>query len=703
MIIKEISLKNFQCYHGEHNDNKIIFSSGVNLIIGNNGAGKSKLFDAFYWVIYNQIFLSDTRRFVYTNEYKASLISDKAKAVAAMGKTVSAEVTLVVVDSRDREFRITRIYKAKKTSDREWAEDRDSELLIQEIKAGAPQYVQQIKHEHILNMVIPGHLKPYMWFQGEQVDSLMDLTNKSSLKQTINLLSDISDYDKLIEVAKQGALRANKDLRKARTDSSKNKHESQRLADFEIELRSDIENHARDIDDYKTEIQSAKERIEELVGSKTDAEIKIQLKAQRAVAERERKSAELALESTLKMLNGRLFKDLWLLRNVEPFAEKFVQKYKNYNNVHLQTLASLKLTEHRLPVNVPRPIDLQEMLDAHECFLCGREAAEGTEAFERIKSHLERDKPQAELAFSNDCSDFFGKLYENSIGLRHSIASLVESIPSEFQKINELKARVAAAAAELESIDKQFEGLLEDDGSENIVAEYRQHEANRTKYEGLLQISENKLRECHSKLATTLSQQASLSKGQVDSEVELSAEVWSALESLTCSTKEFVFSQLVDELESAANTIFAEMTSRNRSITGRLRLNIVSNEKVRAEIVDGEGFPISSSNDSNIILVKLALMMAILKSKALWSQNYSMVTDAPTSKMANEYSQGFYDALSNNFNQAIVMTYDFLRDEELQQLGEIALGKVYRLEPQYPEDNREDRTNLSVRIVEVNV
>ena len=80
MIINSLSMKNFQCYYGEHADNKLKFKRGINIIIGNNGHGKSKMFDAFYWVIYDQIFQSDQRVFVDTSTYLENLISDKGKA-----------------------------------------------------------------------------------------------------------------------------------------------------------------------------------------------------------------------------------------------------------------------------------------------------------------------------------------------------------------------------------------------------------------------------------------------------------------------------------------------------------------------------------------------------------------------------------------------------------------------------------------------
>ena len=68
MIIKSISLKDFQCYFGSHEENRLEFTSGINLVIGENAGGKSKLFDAFYWVLHDQVFHSDIREFVPTKQ-----------------------------------------------------------------------------------------------------------------------------------------------------------------------------------------------------------------------------------------------------------------------------------------------------------------------------------------------------------------------------------------------------------------------------------------------------------------------------------------------------------------------------------------------------------------------------------------------------------------------------------------------------------
>ncbi|MBO4373276.1 MAG: AAA family ATPase, partial [Bacteroidales bacterium] len=47
MILKNILIKNFRCYYRE---NRLEFSKGLTLIIGDNNDGKTTFFDAIEWL-----------------------------------------------------------------------------------------------------------------------------------------------------------------------------------------------------------------------------------------------------------------------------------------------------------------------------------------------------------------------------------------------------------------------------------------------------------------------------------------------------------------------------------------------------------------------------------------------------------------------------------------------------------------------------
>jgi DNA sulfur modification protein DndD len=174
MVINSITLTNFQCYFGEM---KFEFKAGLNVVIGDNGAGKSKLYDAFYWVLYDQVFDSLNREFKKTNQVKGNLVSDKAKALCEPGEMVKTEVEMVVYNPKqEMEYTLTRSYTVSKNDSGVLRQDPESNFTIlqtDKFKISRPM-VNQADIASLLKGILPDDVKPYMWFQGEQVDSLID-------------------------------------------------------------------------------------------------------------------------------------------------------------------------------------------------------------------------------------------------------------------------------------------------------------------------------------------------------------------------------------------------------------------------------------------------------------------------------------------------------------------------------------------------
>lgn len=52
MIIKDIKIKNFRSYYGY---NTLTLSKGLTLVIGDNGDGKTTLFEALEWLFKRQV------------------------------------------------------------------------------------------------------------------------------------------------------------------------------------------------------------------------------------------------------------------------------------------------------------------------------------------------------------------------------------------------------------------------------------------------------------------------------------------------------------------------------------------------------------------------------------------------------------------------------------------------------------------------
>jgi DNA sulfur modification protein DndD len=123
------------------------------------------------------------------------------------------------------------------------------------------------------------------------------------------------------------------------------------------------------------------------------------------------------------------------------------------------------------------------------------------------------------------------------------------------------------------------------------------------------------------------------------------------------------------------------------------------------EINDSSGMPLTNLNTSNYKLVKFAAIMAIVSAKNSqgFESLYSLISDAPTAFMGENYIIGFCRELSKVYRQSLIMSYEFYKNESLRKElltnPNIKIGKVYLVTPNTSEqEERENRNNLSTNI-----
>ena len=177
MIIEKIELENFMCYAGK---NSMEFTEGINVIIGDNGYGKSKLYDAFYWVMYDQVFVSEKKEFQNTKMVKSKIISDKAKSKPKDGKlSASASITFHNLEN-DKVFILERKYTVN-VKDGKLVESNDSEFTVMQKELSylnAKMVNDEEEKRKIVARILPPHIKDYLWFQGGYHHKKRNYTNE---------------------------------------------------------------------------------------------------------------------------------------------------------------------------------------------------------------------------------------------------------------------------------------------------------------------------------------------------------------------------------------------------------------------------------------------------------------------------------------------------------------------------------------------
>ena len=498
MIIKSIKLENFQCYHGVNN--LFEFTEGLNVIIGDNATGKSKLYDAFTWALYDECFETETRKTKKTLEFKNKLISDQAKYLASIGDAIKAEVTLTFYKKTRRgeeeEYIVKRSYQVIKRGEKDWQEPLKSKLEL--FKRQLPlnsRPIDEEAQEFIYKHLLPKHIRPYMWFQGEQVDNLIDFENKKALSDAINILSDISDFDDYVTLAEKVAETAAKEYT---SESKRLGNDQQKFKN----LQTDKSNKERDILNLKEEkyeaeknLEFADAKLQQLIGQVDDAKEISKLRERTENLERQIEQNERNIEQLKTKINKSLFTKHWILRNVGYLIGAYEKKFGNYEQVRLQKEAEQKAAlafeqklenvfKSRLPKGNPEPVYLKQMLNEEHCLICDREAKRDSEAWLKIKALLEEAEPQKiiknEPITKHNFHAAFKSLYQNGLRLQDNIEGVDGSILKEtaaiqgfFDYAKDLKTEWKIADDSLESLVSGSNISLEN--SSNITRDFQEY------------------------------------------------------------------------------------------------------------------------------------------------------------------------------------------------------------------------------------
>lgn len=724
MIIEKIDIENFMCYAGQ---NSMEFTEGINVIIGDNGYGKSKLYDAFYWVMYDQVFVPEKKEFQNTKSVKSKIISDKAKAEIKDGRvTASVSITFHNIE-KDNVFILERKYSAT-LRDGLTIESNDSEFTVMKKDLSylnAKMVNDEEEKRRIVHSILPPQIKDYLWFQGEQVESIIDFNKQDTLTKAINVLSSIKRYDELKEIATSAAKSGNSEYDREVKRLSKDLDKSEELEKQKKQVEGKIEDLIIDEKEAKENLSRAEEKAENLLSKLSDATKITEFKQRKKSVLEQIKTLNETLNEEQTSFHRKMFRNKWVLKGTGFLHEEFSTKFSTYESFKLKKAADLKAKndieseiqkklQTRLPIDVPEPIYVQKMLEEEKCLVCDREAKKDSDAWNKIKELIDRPKVSSnpkitELSTLQNFSDDFKRLYQNGLSLTHRISDIDQDITETLKKINDINGKIRLANNEMKKVDEDIQKLVSDssqtlEDAESIVAEFSiQNKYVKDFTEKVIKITQQI--EHSKKTLTSINEQLKdLVTGEIPKWLIEKKQVLNDFEEIAVSTRDRVFSNLIAQLEKEANNHYTAMTSGNKSTRGQIKLRKLPNGNFMPEITDSTGNPLLGSNTSNLILVKLAAIMAIISAKSNDGivSFYSLITDAPTSVFGEDYTIGFCKTVSKVYRQSIIMSKEFYKNQalrtELMTNSEIKIGKVYLITPSIPETERADRKNLSTRI-----
>lgn len=677
-LIKSIAFENFYNYYGSYNENLYEFMDGINIINADNNMGKSKFYNGFLWILKDKVYDSDDKNFwdaAASYERMASAKAKREETSFAMGVRIIYEnegITYTV----ERRVRFTKEDDGWKTTPTLSVSrlDIDGDLPILDID----------KQQEAIRCMIPADMEKYAMLQGESMETIVDLSTKDGLKETITQLADISNVIDMCTMAEHLASRA---LRDAREVERKNTKAGSDLAAKQAKR----DEYQTWIDDTNIKLSQAQKELNEakIVKEECGKEIASTSKRAKLRAEYDREQETLdkmQKEKTEKALSvtRRLFDENspWVLLGLKDEIDNFDTNRLAYQNAKRDSEIRHN-PEILLPEGSPDALSLERMLKTMVCEVCGRSLRDDPEAYAHVKSVLER--PIRPMHASQDSlSQFFSSLQNFAGGYVRTIPLINEEFEAFLDSIDELDAKIEE---QRRLVDNKFNELMAYGVREHTEDEDTITLNKYTQAGNKIKQLETDIREFSSKIQIWSQLRDKLireiNEQQGNSDVDKAkhfAETICKISQLFEATKERIFRQIVDRLQEEANSMYSRLTEGNQTSGGTLRFDRQDDGTVRVRVMAASGEELTGNGTGFQRMKQLAIVMSIISSRVGNKHfNYPFISDAPFSEFSFNFINNFFNIAPNVFTQSIIMIkdlYDPKRPNYITPDGEKILDRM---------------------------
>ena len=712
MIIKRILIKNFRSYYGE----KVFeFSDHLNLILGSNGDGKTTFFDAVNWALATSE--TDTMR-------TTTLVSAKMFSELAPGSTGEVKVSIDMVNKNHQARCVEKSFEVSKDLDGRMVVDNYS--FVGYITTSSSRRAVPARDVLEKEGLFPAVIKKYCLFRGES--ELNVFNNKTTLKELINLYSDVKDFDPFKDFASTAVDNASKAKLTAEKKQNSNDAAAARLG-AEIEKQKSILHGMLEREkECKITYDTTEDKIKAIESDLDTIELVNNIQGQITVlsTERDNLSASLDEQYSIKLLD-----DLWILYGFKPILEDYSRitaelskQRQGLLNKHISAQAKkaakaevqkeLEDELEKLPWFIPNIETMRQMLEAHRCKVCNTPAPEGSAPYLFMKSRLDEalahlnpevttDEEETEQELF-ECN-YIDEIYKMSISLYDygdSIAQLGKIIQEKISDnariqnaINEREEKIQALQSKIVEIVAQS-ASGEDVGAylslwTNIKNWYRNKENAALDLKDLAkQIPEKKkeieeLEEKYNKTMTTV-------------QGKLYVQIYNFFNYLSRSIERAEassFSDFLRRLQDEANKYLALLNVDD--FTGEIHI-FSDSGSVKLYLFDNNNKRIERPNTSLETTMHIAVLLAISElTKENRDNEYPLIFDAPTSTFDEGKDRNFYECLNSRVDkQCIVVTKSYLTRNDETGLFEVNIKDlegincpVYRISKKEGFDKRD--------------
>ena len=713
MIIRNITIENFQSYYESQT---IEFSKGLNLIIGNGGKGKSKLFNAFYWVLFGKIYITGIGWCTTDNLPQSAkfamqryeFINKRALFKAQINDKIRASVQIEIEDDKGNDYIIERSVSALRLEGEEWDSNDAWQVGGNMLKVSfdsttGTKVLNDLLAEDKINELFPDGIRNYIWFQGESLESLINFRNKETLKAAVKHISYFPYYEKLSEIISKSKLKITGI--ESRKLKEVNKHNSSVKG-----LLSTIDNLNYKISREEENKKQFETHIETIKIALADGETKISGLASYSMLVKKYKDCEneinkLLSETTrIDEFQREKLPSLWVLRGIEPMIQQckeIIEKHKEEE----YTVPEKKYLDN------PSRSKLEEILKDKKCFVCGTEFSEDDAPYHYITERLrlqeeylkEMEEYTSNMQLSKQFNMFVGKIQDYPDSLLISLSKIDKQWKDSEDELERYMAQRRRKQDEKRKLDEQIEDIKKKHGVDPVTqaetagiinSSIRASRSNLKTIQRKLDVSKQTLSNYRSELRSAERELEKL--GAKDTTVAKVPETeWkhisTFLEDICKRVQESARKDLLHKIEERANLFYAKFTEHDNGYKGNVKI--------------GEDYSIefdAGLNTSHEDRKKMSIINALLSlNQEAMGTYYPFISDAPTSSFDLETTHKYLLGIKDIFGQSIVLTkdVDLESDKYLDLQNQSNVSRIYNLESKiYSGDSNRGQHEVSTQI-----
>ena len=693
-FINQISFQNFFNYYGSFENNTYEFSQGVTIVVADNGGGKSKFFNGFLWIFYDEILDSDTKSRKNIKNQAVKICSDKAKNEASVNDLIECNVALEFSDNRFR-YRICKGFRIKKLkANASLVDNSDWQVFFKGLEVSKKDIALLEFHEvydedeqrRILDKLIQPNLREYSLFQGEEIDKLIDFNQADSINRAVKTLTDINKYDELEKITKYVADRAEKDLSDSvASNDAASKNYLKKLEEKNIKNTS-LESELEKLKSYEDSYSENKGEVDKLERLNENAEARKDFDDKLKEQNAKLKEFNDDYDRLVEKLNERFFDGnfAWIAMGCQNEVANFKEILNNYREVRALKKAAV-LSENNnnqinlLPPDSPDTVTLQTMLEREHCYVCNRDAKKETEPWRHILSLLNR-KESGQLKnvdiFKNDLSDFFGDIQLGAQSYVGRMGAIPNSILRTREREQELLEKITNTKDKIKGLRDDRSHLIIGDednmtDARQIMAQYRGALSRLQKAEDDIIKSKNRIELLIEGIRKDENELSRMRPQDTPKEYEIHLDISTDLRNAAQRTKIRVFDNMILKLEKEANQHFQNLIIYNELAGGILKFDKNPRGTIDFNYIDEAGNEVGGASEGFQRMKVLAVLMAIISVNP-YGYLYPLLADAPLSAFGQGFIKGFFEETEKVFPQSIILIkdlYDSESENKLNKLG----------------------------------